>query len=72
MVKSIHGTYKITYHPDGPEGEPVEIDFTPPFRRVKMFPTLEEVLKIKFPPAEEICTEVGNKFLNDLCIAKGK
>lgn len=71
MVKQIHGTYKISYHPNGPEGEAVEIDFTPPFKRVNMFPALEEALKIKFPPADEIGTEKGNKFLNDLCAANG-
>nr|CAI5826683.1 unnamed protein product [Callosobruchus analis] len=48
MVKSIHGTYKVKYHPDGPEGEEVEIDFTPPFKRYPMIPTLEEVLKVKW------------------------
>lgn len=72
MVKQIHGSYKIQYHPDGPEGEPVEIDFTPPFKRVNMLPTLEQVLNVKFPSAEEIGTDVGNKFLSDLCAAKGK
>lgn len=36
MVISIKGTYKITYHPDGPEGPAHEIDFTPPFRRVSL------------------------------------
>merc|ERR1712071_437838 len=30
MVKAIHGTYKVPYHPDGPEGPAFEIDFTPP------------------------------------------
>lgn len=72
MVKSIHGTYKITYHPDGPEGEGVEIDFTPPFRRVKMIPTLEEALKVKFPAADDLVTEAGVKFLSDLCVQKGE
>nr|CAH7761012.1 unnamed protein product [Callosobruchus chinensis] len=68
MVKSIHGTYKVKYHPDGPEGEEVEIDFTPPFKRYPMIPTLEEALKVKFPPVTELSTEAVNKFLSDLCI----
>ncbi|RWS22808.1 lysyl-tRNA synthetase-like protein, partial [Leptotrombidium deliense] len=38
MVKSIHGSYKVTYHPDGPENPAMEIDFTPPFKRLKMIP----------------------------------
>merc|ERR1711970_772069 len=37
MVKQIFGSYKVTFHPDGPEGETKEIDFTPPFKRLRMF-----------------------------------
>ncbi|KAJ8982062.1 hypothetical protein NQ317_001471 [Molorchus minor] len=37
MVYNIYGTYKIKYHPGGPEGEEeYEIDFTPPFKRVQI------------------------------------
>jgi len=36
MVKSIKGTYKIAYHADGPDKPTVEIDFTPPWRRISM------------------------------------
>ncbi|XP_017759501.1 PREDICTED: lysine--tRNA ligase [Eufriesea mexicana] len=67
MVKAIHGSYKITYHPDGPEGEAVEIDFTPPFKRISMLKALEEVLKIKLPPANELNTPETNQILNELC-----
>ncbi|KAI8854500.1 lysyl-tRNA synthetase [Chytridium lagenaria] len=52
MVKHITGGYKVVYHPQGPEGEAMTIDFTPPFRRVRMIPELERILK----------------FLSDLCI----
>uniref|UniRef100_A0A0C9RFR7 Lysine--tRNA ligase n=1 Tax=Fopius arisanus TaxID=64838 RepID=A0A0C9RFR7_9HYME len=68
MVKSIHGSYKIKYHPDGADGEAVEIDFTPPFRRVSMIKTLEEKLKVKFPEADELSTKEANQFLSDLCV----
>ncbi|XP_074040676.1 lysyl-tRNA synthetase isoform X2 [Leptinotarsa decemlineata] len=68
MVHSIHGTYKIKYHPEGLEGEEVEIDFTPPFKRIRMIPALEEALKVKFPPPTEFSSEETNKFLSDLCI----
>ncbi|KAG6795668.1 lysine--tRNA ligase isoform X1 [Apis mellifera caucasica] len=67
MIKSIHGSYKITYHPDGPEGEAVEIDFTPPFKRLSMIKTLEEVLKIKLPSADKLNNSETNQILNDLC-----
>ncbi|CAH0557472.1 unnamed protein product [Brassicogethes aeneus] len=68
MVKSIHGTYKVKYHPEGLEGEELEIDFTPPFRRIPMIPTLEKELNVKFPPASEMASESTNKFLDQLCV----
>ena len=43
MVKAIKGTYKIQYHADGPDKPTVEIDFTPPWRRISM------VRWVKFP-----------------------
>lgn len=68
LVYEIHGTYKITYHPDGPEGEAYEIDFTPPYKRYPMIPTLEKALNVKFPPPQELASEAATKFLSDLCI----
>ncbi|KAJ3194149.1 lysyl-tRNA synthetase [Irineochytrium annulatum] len=67
MVKHITGGYKVVYHPQGQEGEAWTIDFTPPFRRVRMIPELESVLKCKFPPADELASDKGVKFLSDLC-----
>lgn len=49
LVKHITGGYKIKYHPQGPEGEELEIDFTPPFRKISMIDGLEEKLKVKIP-----------------------
>uniref|UniRef100_T1PAJ7 Lysine--tRNA ligase n=1 Tax=Musca domestica TaxID=7370 RepID=T1PAJ7_MUSDO len=67
MVKAIHGTYKIKYHPEGPDGPEEEIDFTPPFRRVNMIKTLEEKLNVKFPSATTLNTKETNDFLSALC-----
>ncbi|CAG9099209.1 Lysine--tRNA ligase [Plutella xylostella] len=67
MVKSIHGTYKVKYHPDGPDGEEVEIDFTPPFARVPMIATLEKVLNVKLPPADKLDTPEANALLSQIC-----
>ncbi|KAL1457928.1 hypothetical protein WDU94_008108 [Cyamophila willieti] len=68
MVKSTHGSYKVTYHPDGPESDnPVEIDFTPPFRRLHMFPALEAALGVKLPAPIEMDTPEANKLLSELC-----
>ena len=52
MVKSITGGYKVTYHPDATDtdkGKPVEIDFTPPFRRMTMLPDLQKAMGVTFP-----------------------
>jgi lysyl-tRNA synthetase class 2 len=49
MVKSICGTYKIKYHPDGPDAPPVEVDFTPPFKRIPMLAGIEERGGFKVP-----------------------
>jgi len=42
MVLNIKGSYKVQYHPDGPEGEAVELDFTPPWPRHSMVEVIEE------------------------------
>lgn len=70
MVKHITGGYTVTYHPDGPEGQAYEIDFTPPFRRVSMVDELEKVLQVKLPPTDQFETEEARKFFDDLCLQK--
>jgi lysyl-tRNA synthetase, class II len=59
MVYSIRGSYKIPYHPNGQEDKEnvIEIDFTPPFRRIPMMKGLEDVLGIKMP----LNTELGGE-----------
>ncbi|KAF7994112.1 hypothetical protein HCN44_011381 [Aphidius gifuensis] len=68
MVKKITGSYKIQYNPDGPESESIEIDFTPPFKKIPLIKTLEDKLNVKLPSANELNTIESNKFLDDLCI----
>lgn len=63
MVKHITGGYKVTYHPDGPEGQAHEIDFTPPFRRVSMTHDLEKIMGVKFPPTDSYDSD-GKNLLN--------
>ncbi|XP_047042314.1 lysine--tRNA ligase isoform X2 [Helicoverpa zea] len=67
MVKSIHGSYKVKYQPDGPDGEEVEIDFTPPFARVPMIASLEKALNVKLPPADQLDSQEANQLLSQLC-----
>lgn len=66
LVYNLFGTYEVTYHPDGPEGEPVIINFKAPFAKVKMIDELESTLGVKFPPATEFDSPESNKFFSDL------
>ncbi|XP_068117317.1 lysine--tRNA ligase-like isoform X2 [Hyperolius riggenbachi] len=70
MVKHITGGYKVTYHPEGPDGPAQEIDFTPPFRRISMVHELEKVLRRKLPATDQFDTEETRKLLDDLCVEK--
>lgn len=71
MVQTIKGTTKVTiapFHGDK-KTESVEIDFSPPYRKVDMIPELEKICGVKFPrPLDSTET---NKFLIDLCAKKG-
>jgi hypothetical protein len=49
MVKELTGGYKVAYHPEGPDGPVWDVDFTPPFKRIRMIPELESKLGVKFP-----------------------
>eukprot|EP00030_Apusomonadida_sp_AF-17_P002927 a342914_66.p1 GENE.a342914_66~~a342914_66.p1 ORF type:complete len:593 (-),score=291.68 a342914_66:95-1837(-) len=64
MVMEIHGTHKITYHRDGPDAPPMEIDFTPPFPRIPFVAGLEEALGVKLPRPLE--SDECNAFLVEL------
>jgi lysyl-tRNA synthetase class 2 len=67
LVKHLFGTYKIVYHLNGPDQAPVEIDFTPPFKRLDLIGDLEKITGEKFPPATELTTPASNKFFDNLC-----
>ncbi|GAB1599576.1 lysine--tRNA ligase-like isoform X1 [Argonauta hians] len=71
MVKEITGDYKLKYHPDGVAGEEVEIDFTPPFRRISMVTELQKVLGETFPDPTQFHTEASRKYFDALCVRKG-
>ncbi|CAF3063158.1 unnamed protein product, partial [Rotaria sp. Silwood2] len=68
LVKHLFGTYKIKYHIHGPDHEPVEIDFTPPYKCISLLSALEESLgkEDKFPLANELATDEANKFFDNL------
>ena len=52
MVKEITGGYKIKYQPK-PNTEEVEIDFTPPFKRISMIEGIEEKIGQKLPELDD-------------------
>ena len=70
MVKSIHGSFVIKYHPmDDPEHpeKVYDIDFSPPFRRIKMMEGLEEALGMQLPRGKDLETEETREFFDKLC-----
>ena len=58
----------MTYHPEGLEGPEWTVDFTPPFRRLKMFPDLEKALGAKLPAPDQLHTEEARAALDALCL----
>uniref|UniRef100_A0A8C5SWE5 Lysine--tRNA ligase n=1 Tax=Laticauda laticaudata TaxID=8630 RepID=A0A8C5SWE5_LATLA len=71
MVKHISGGYKVTYHPEGPEGQAYEIDFTPPFRKINMVDELEKILGVRLPAADQFETEESRSFFDAICEERG-
>jgi len=68
LVHELFGTYKIQYHPQGRDHEEVmEIDFTPPFRRVDMMGELEKALNTKLPGPEDLDKPEAVEALSKLC-----
>ncbi|KAL3828884.1 hypothetical protein ACJIZ3_017686 [Penstemon smallii] len=66
MVKELTGGYKIKYHANGLNNDPIEIDFTPPFRRIDMIGELEKIANLSIP--KDLSSEEANKYLIDACL----
>lgn len=71
MVKELTGGYKIKFHKEGKENPDslIEIDFTPPFKRIPMIKGLEDILGVEFP--KDLYTPEANEFFKKLCADKG-
>ena len=75
MISSIvkecnNGSYVLTYHiPGDSEGKTVDIDFSPPWRRIPMLEGLEEIIGEKLP--EDLASEAGRAGLERLVHAAG-
>ncbi|XP_031504841.1 lysine--tRNA ligase isoform X1 [Nymphaea colorata] len=65
MIKKITGGYKIKYHSNGYDNEPIEIDFSPPFRRIDMIEGLEAEANLNIP--KDLTSEAANRYLVDAC-----
>ncbi|WKA02791.1 hypothetical protein VitviT2T_020945 [Vitis vinifera] len=66
MVKELTGGYKIKYHANGLDKDPIEIDFTPPFRRIDMIEDLEKMADLSIP--KDLSSDEANKYLVDACL----
>ncbi|EER30609.1 lysyl-tRNA synthetase [Candida tropicalis MYA-3404] len=63
MVKEITGDYVIKYHPEGPNGKEMTLDFSRPWKRINMIEELEKVYNVKFPAGDQLHTEETGEFL---------
>ncbi|RCK64439.1 Lysine--tRNA ligase, cytoplasmic [Candida viswanathii] len=63
MVKEITGDYVIKYHPEGPNGKELTLDFSRPWKRINMIEELEKVYNVKFPAGDQLHTEETGEFL---------
>ncbi|PON92365.1 Lysine-tRNA ligase, class II [Trema orientale] len=66
MVNELTGGYKIKYHANGLDKDPIEIDFTPPFRRIDMIEELEKIANLNIP--KDLASDEANKYLKDACV----
>jgi len=66
LVEELTGSCKVKMVPfSGEKKEEVEVDFTPPFRRVPMISELERILEVTMP--RPLDSDECNEFLRDLC-----
>jgi lysyl-tRNA synthetase class 2 len=49
----------------------LEIDFTPPFRRIPMMKGLADTLGVELPANTELHTEEARLFFDKICVQKG-
>ncbi|XP_004493038.2 lysine--tRNA ligase, cytoplasmic [Cicer arietinum] len=70
MVQELtKGSYKIKYHADGIDKDPIEIDFTPPFKRIDMIEGLEQIAGLNIP--KDLSSDETNQYLKDACLKHG-
>ncbi|CAH8312766.1 unnamed protein product [Eruca vesicaria subsp. sativa] len=65
LVKELTGGYRVKYHANGYDKDPIVIDFTPPYRRIDMIGELEKVANFNIP--KDLASDEANKYLIDAC-----
>ena len=65
MVKAVTGGYKVKYHPEGPDGKEVEIDFTAPWPRYSLVEEIEKRTGRQIPRDFE--ADSTRVFLDKMC-----
>ncbi|KAK1405645.1 hypothetical protein POM88_005250 [Heracleum sosnowskyi] len=65
MVKEQTGGYKVRYHANRSKNEAIEIDFTPPFRRIDMIEELEKLADLNIPM--DLASNEANTSLAEAC-----
>nr|XP_043615218.1 lysine--tRNA ligase-like isoform X2 [Erigeron canadensis] len=65
MVKELTGSYKVAYHANGYDNKPIEIDFTPPFRRISMIRELEKMANLNIP--KDLASDEARQYLAAAC-----
>ncbi|PSS06325.1 Lysine--tRNA ligase [Actinidia chinensis var. chinensis] len=65
MVKELTGGYKIKYHANRLDNDPIEIDFASPFRRIYTIEELEKMANLSMP--KDLASDETNIYLVDAC-----
>ncbi|XP_056846612.1 lysine--tRNA ligase, cytoplasmic isoform X4 [Raphanus sativus] len=65
LVKELTGGYRVKYHANGYDKDPIVIDFAPPYRRIDMIGELEKMANLNIP--KDLASEEANKYLIDAC-----
>uniref|UniRef100_A0ACD5X6B7 Uncharacterized protein n=1 Tax=Avena sativa TaxID=4498 RepID=A0ACD5X6B7_AVESA len=69
MVRELTGSTKIKYHANGADNPPIEIDFTPPYRRIDIMQELKSVAGLNIPV--DLSSDKANKYLAATCAKYG-
>ncbi|KAF7047355.1 hypothetical protein CFC21_056295 [Triticum aestivum] len=65
MVMELTGSTRIKYHANGTDNPPIEIDFTPPYRRIDMMQELKSIAGLDIPL--DLSSDEANKYLAATC-----